>query len=406
MDAVETTEGISHSKLTMASTKTLTTKNDVAEEIKKWIENVEIGQDGHDKSYDKALRYIELLYRRPLSYLELTWFQRQYVKTLLQLWLKKSLGKAFEYLNDEVNDVSQLSTVLTQLNSINSFEDICSKLKDAESPLFNWCDGDCRYFQLILEQKDLLKKTPRFTAFVNCYLKQFKTSCADKVFARCLNDIVDDPYKTFIANLNVFLSSVNEEKKLMDILEKEKFLSHYVENENQTGQDIIKQLVAILSNSTETRQGETSEEGLEWLQTFLAIAKSISEEECWTPKLQLLTKETCKRFLLPETEIEYKEEHGKEIVFITGVVIYVSKMMTKMVEFKVRHTDNKTKNVQKVKIVALQSVHIDCNLDNDTWHGINIDIVTDKLIVDGEVCWDVSGKTATINSSMRGETKI
>ena len=215
-----------------------------------------------------------------------------------------------------------------------------------------------------------------------------------------------EEFEKFIANLNVFLSSVNEEKKLMDILEKEKFLSHYVENENQTGQDIIKQLVAILSNSTETRQGETSEEGLEWLQTFLAIAKSISEEECWTPKLQLLTKETCKRFLLPETEIEYKEEHGKEIVFITGVVIYVSKMMTKMVEFKVRHTDNKTKNVQKVKIVALQSVHIDCNLDNDTWHGINIDIVTDKLIVDGEVCWDVSGKTATINSSMRGETKI
>jgi hypothetical protein len=406
MDEVETNEGISHSKLTMASKKTFTTKDDVAQEIKEWIENVEIGQDGHDKSYVQALRYIELLYRRPLSYLELTWFQRQYVITLLQLWLKKSLGKAFEYLNDEKNDVSQLSTVLTQLNSINLFEDICLKLKDAESPLFNWCDGDCRYLQLILEQKDLLKKTPRFTAFVNCYLKQFKTSCTDKVFSRCLNDIVDDPYKTFIANLNVFLSSVNEEKKLMDILEKEKFLNHYVENENQTGQDIIKQLVAILSNSPETRQGETSEEGLEWLQTFLTNAKSLSEEECWTPKLQLLTKETCKRFLLPETEIECKEEDGKEIIFITGVVIYVSKMMTKMVELKVRHTDNKTKNVQKVKIVALQSVHIDCDLDNDTWHGINIDIVTDKLIVDGAVCWDISGKTATINSSMRGETKI
>nr|CAH0102701.1 unnamed protein product [Daphnia galeata] len=386
----------------MASKKTLTTKDDVAQEIKEWIENVEIGQDGHDKSYFQALRYIELLYRRPLSYLELTWFQRQYVKTLLQLWLKKSLEKAFEYLNDEKNDVSQLSTVLTQLNSINSFEDIRSKLKDAESPLFNWCDGDCRFLKLILEQKDLFKKTPRFPVFVNCYLKQFKTSCIEKVFSQCLGEIVDDPYKTFIANLNVFLSSVNEEKNLMDILEKEKCLVHYVKSENKTGQDIIKQLVSILSNSTETEHEGTSGEGLDyWLQTFLTIAKSISEEKCWTPKLQLLTKETCKRFLLPETEIESKVEDGKEIIFITGVAIYVSKMMTKMVEFKVRHTDNKNENtkVQQVKIVALQSVHIDCGLNNDTWHGINIDIVTDKLIVDGEVCWDVSGKTVTINPS-------
>jgi hypothetical protein len=44
-------------------------------------------------------------------------------------------------------------------------------------------------------------------------------------------------------------------------------------------------------------------------------------------------------------------------------------------------------------------------LDNDTWHGINIDIVTDKLIVDDEVCWDVSGNTVTINPS-RGKTKL
>ncbi len=60
-------------------------------------------------------------------------------------------------------------------------------------------------------------------------------------------------------------------------------------------------------------------------------------------------------------------------------------------------------HVEKIKIVGLTSVYIDCDLDNEIWHGINVDIVTDKLIVDdvtndeyteisGGVLWNISGK--------------
>jgi hypothetical protein len=379
-----------------SNTILLRTDEDVAKELKRWIST---GSDvGSKNFYRKAIEDIESKLNRPLSCLELTWFQRQYVITLLQLWLKKSLGKAFEYLNDEENDVSQLSTILTQLNSINSFEDIRSiKLNDVESPLFNLCDGDCRYLKLILEQEDLFKNTPRFTAFVKCYLKQFKTSCIEKVFSRCLNDIVTDKtngeiHGKFMVALNQFLSNVNEEKNFKDIVDKEEFLSHYLKGENKTGRDIIKQLVEMFGSSSETEQ-EGTVARLEWLQTFLSNANSISEEE-WTPKLQLLTKEICKKFLLPETDIKFKEEDGKQIISIRGVVIFVSQMMTKMIDLKVQHS-----GVEEIQIIGLQSVHIDCHLDNGTWHGINIGITTDKLIVDdpvndGSFCWNVSGEKA------------
>jgi hypothetical protein len=381
-----------------SNTILLRTKEDVAKELKEWMEIGTDSDGGTEKLYDDAIEDIESKLDRPLSCWEMTWTERQYVITLLNLWLKKSLEKAFEYLNDEKNaDVSQLSIVLNQLNySINSFEDIRSfKPKNAESPSLNWCDGDCRYLKLILEQEDLFKNTPRFTAFVKCYLKQFKTLCIEKVFSRCLSEIANnETHEMFIANLNVFLSSVNEEKKLMDILEKEKFLNHYVENENQTGRDIIKQLVEMFSSSSETEQEGTVAAKPEWLQTFLSTAETLSKEE-WPLKLQLLTKETCKRFFLPKTEINFKEEDGKQIISIRGVVIFISQMIVEMSRLKDTHPD-----VEEIQIVGLQSVHIDCDLDNGTWHGINIGITTDKLIVDdsrvndGSFCWNVSGEKA------------
>jgi hypothetical protein len=204
----------------------------------------------------------------------------------------------------------------------------------------------------------------------------------------------------FIAKLNVFLLNIHEDKNLKDILlEKEHSLSHYVKEENKTGQDIIKQLVEMFKNSTETEEGAA---GREWLKEFLSTAETLSKEE-WPPQLQFLTKEMCKGFLLPETEIKFKEENGKQIISIEGVVIFVSKVKQKMVDLKMQLQHS---SVQEIEIIGWKSVHIDCDLGKDTWHGINIGIITDKLVVIDDKCvWNVSGKTAT-NNSTRGETKL
>lgn len=369
-------------------TNNLTTKEGVAEEIKKWMTYAD---DGNQKSYKNAITYIQFKLERPLSCLEMTWFERQYVITLLGLWLNRSLENAFKYLENYDNNINiHMSTVLNELDSINSFEDIHSQVDNVlESQLQNFCDKDCQFLHLILEQKDIFTNTPRFTFFVNYCLKQFKTFCIDGVFSRCVDDVVNDKthgknHKTFIDALNTFLSNVNEEKNLKAEQKKGESLTKYVIiNDNESGRNLVNKLV--------------DSSNFECLKTFPSIADSLMTAE-WTPKLEMLTKETCKKFLLPETEIELKEEEGKQIISINGVTIFISQIIEEMNRFKAGH------HLEEIKIVGLKSVHIDHDLDNTTWHGINVGIVTDKLIVDGKVCWDVSGSNS-ITEQSTGVTK-
>jgi hypothetical protein len=158
--------------------------------------------------------------------------------------------------------------------------------------------------------------------------------------------------------------------------------------------------VEILNCISESEHGRRAEVPEKWLQTFLSNALALSEDE-WTPRLKLLTKETCKQFLLPQTNMELEEEDGKRIICVRGVAIFVSKLIEKMKRLKDENLD-----VEDIKIIGLQSVHIDCDLDNNNWHGINIGIVTDKLIVDNKVCWDVSGQNAIADQSIGGNFGI
>lgn len=432
---------------------TLTAKEEVAREIKEWME---IDQDGTNKTYENAVKHIEFKLERPLSCLEKTWFEMPYVQTVLQMWLEKSFKKAFEYLDNCNNDITKdMSTDLKLLDSINCFEDIRSKVNDVTLPLRNWCDGECRYLKLVFGQEDLFTTTPRFAVSVNCYLNQFKTSCIEKMFSRCLSDIVKDEingqkHEKFIIDLNDFLAFVNEDKNVFEkMLLQLGFPQNNEECNSKTGEELVKELVemfvscskndflasvrkeeilqAILEKDLMMVENTTDSEWrksfhrlvdnisrsflqtdgsqttpsltLEWFQRYQKASSLIMKDVEWTPKLRILTKEMYKKFLLPETEINFKEEDGKQIIFIKGIAIFVSKMLQLMKQLKGEHPD-----VEEIKMVGLKSVHIDCDLDNEIWHGINIGIVTDKLIVDDITdnnaqtwtgfCWNVSGKHA------------
>ncbi|EFX74280.1 hypothetical protein DAPPUDRAFT_252104 [Daphnia pulex] len=436
----------------------LTTEEDVANEIKEWMITSKTDRHTSPKSYKNAVEHIELKLSRPFSCFEATWTERQYVKTVLELWLEKSLGKAFDYMDDEKIDIREVSNVLSQLDSMDSFEDFYCKFNDVESPRRNWCDGECRYLKLILDQKDIFTSTSRFTNIVDCYFKQFTTSCIEKVFSKYLSDLVKDEtngkkYETFIIDLNDFLAIVNEDKNSLEKMLDPNFLKIYLEDYDNTGQDLIKEIVDmyVTSSKNDFLASVKKEEDLQaflekdleenkviienitdtdWQGLFRRLSRNVSSflttvgsqrapgskpewfiryqkasslmnDVEWTPKLQVLTKETCKRFFLPKTEIKVKEEDGKQIISIKGVAIFVSKMIGEMKRLK-----DENPHVEEIKIVGLKSVHIDCDLDNETWHGINVGIVTDKLIVDGVindessmeissgVCWNISGKNS------------
>ncbi|XP_059352805.1 LOW QUALITY PROTEIN: uncharacterized protein LOC130700691 [Daphnia carinata] len=402
MDEKNSTE----SSNTPTPTTSLNNSDDVIEHIRNWIQ-----LDAKPKMHENAIQHIESFVDRKISCLESTLVERQYVKVVLEMWLRKGLRKAVGYLNDETIDISvEMPTLLEELNSINSFEDIGLKLNEATCQLTNLCKAGCQYLQLILNQVDLFKNTPRFSVLVSSYFKQFKEFCIGKVFSRCLDDVTKDQINDkrnceFIVAQNVLLKVATEDLGIQNALE-EYFTGKDVKDfDGANGQDLITQLMEIFASCCDTTVNESS--------TWLNQQKSEKE---WTPKLQILVKETCKAFLLPKTTIKVKDKYGRKIIFIKGVSVFVNKIIDEMKRLK-----EKNPEVQEIQIVGLSSVHVDCHLENEIWYGTNVGIVADRIFIDYEdcrnghkynfkakeptepmeahnffgdfaVCWDVSGK--------------
>ncbi|KAK4027163.1 hypothetical protein OUZ56_016175 [Daphnia magna] len=369
------------------TSKSLNNSNDVIEKIRSWIQS-----DVKSKFHEDAVKYIKSVVVRDLSSLENTLVEILYVEVVLEMWLENSLRKTDDYLNDETIDISvEMPILLKELNSINSFEDIGLKLNETTCQLTNLCDTGCQYLQLILNQVDLFKNTPRFSVLVASYFKEFKASCVEKVFSRCLDDVGKDQTngkrnRELIATLNALFQDASEDvkkfQKIKKVLE-EKFTGKDVKDFDDTnGKDLINRLVEIFASCSDATKNES--------------LNQLKSEKEWAPKLEVLVKETCKAFLFPKTTIKVKDEYGRKIIFIKGVSVFVSKMIEEMQQLKESNSE-----VQEIQIVGLSSVHVDHHLENETWHGTNVGIVADKIFVDYEVCrenqknnvcWDVSGK--------------
>ncbi|KAK4026439.1 hypothetical protein OUZ56_015437 [Daphnia magna] len=358
------------------------TQEDVAKEIKNWIQ-----LDNEDidlKLLPNAVSHIESELGRQLSSLETTSLEWQYVKIVLEMWHSEASRKMFDDLENPATDISiELSTLLCELNSVNSFQEIDTKLEVDGSRLRIWCDGGCRYLQMIVKQEELFKDTPRFTILVPCYFNHFKIFCINELFSRCWNYVVNDTtngkkYRKFLSALNNFLANIMECKEFQDIMEK-------VVSENMLAMDSIISWPKCINMICEHFPTDYTEESL--IQCLKQAAASIADDD-WTREFTSLVKEILKKNLLPKTNVQVKNEDGREIISIQGNVVFLSKIMEKMIELK-------SNIVQEIQIVGLVSVHVDCSLENDIWHGINVGVITDKIIVDCEVLWNVSGQHIT-----------
>jgi hypothetical protein len=343
------------------------TEQHVADKIKEWVAQ-QTNAETQTHFFKDAISYIELIVGRQISCLETTWIERQYVKIVLEMWLRESFEKAFAYLEEKSFDFNTLtSELLKQLKLIHSFEDLkenSSKLP-AESKLRDWCE--CRYLQLILGQKSLFKNTPRFAILVPSYFQYFKTSLTDQILSRSRKGLTEDQIN-FISALTDFLDkAINGATNFQDILE-QNFL------ENEFGKESLKHLVDTYNNKVAPDRDR--------FHHFQPLA-----DDSWTSQLKLQIKEICKTLLLPETVVDVQKEDGKEIISIKGVVDFVSKILQEMINLKIQNSI-----VKEIKIVGLLSVHVDCDLESKDWHGMNVGIVTDKIYVDKKVCWDVSGQ--------------
>ena len=362
-----------------------TEEEDVAQCIEECVRPGSPGLN-HAKLRQVVRRIEETILKRQLNNIELAFIQRKYVQVLLKLWLNESLEKVDEEMKS-TDFSTEMSALLKQLESIRCLRNI--QLLDENSKLRSWCDGE--RLRLILGQIDVFETAPYSFTLVNNHFQQFKKSCTEKVFSQCLSDRDNaEKHLKFISALNDFLSYVNLDNRRPKMFA-DYFLQNYVVNDNSNGRELIQRLV-------ERCDIHLNEDPSGVVEKFVGSANSLAADE-WTPRLQSLTKETCRKLLLPLLTTEIKREGERRIVVVKGIAILVSKIKKRMAQLKGES------NAQEVQIVGLASIHVDCNLEREIWHGINVVVVTDKLFIDGDFHWDVSGQNcyAQLGTSREGQ---
>uniref|UniRef100_A0A914W311 Chloroplast protein-transporting ATPase n=1 Tax=Plectus sambesii TaxID=2011161 RepID=A0A914W311_9BILA len=63
-------------------------------------------------------------------------------------------------------------------------------------------------------------------------------------------------------------------------------------------------------------------------------------------------------------------------------------------------THRQTRNVEEVRLLATFTLWIDSDLENDTWHSINIVVLAGRVIVDKECKWNLSGHDSVVTYSL------
>lgn len=204
-------------------------------------------------------------------------------------------------------------------------------------------------------------------------------ACTELSYSQCQLDNYLPKQLNFISALNEFLAFINGHPERSNVLE-DQFNNENVENDDIPGRDLIRLL------SERCHQLFLSNNNLfEPVKRFKRLADSLTADD-WTDQFQTLSKDICKSYLLPVTSFEEKVEGGRRIVVIKGAVIFVSQVKFRIVEFLTK--------AQEVQIIGLATVHVDCNLENVIWHGMNVVVIADKIIIteDQPVLWDVSGR--------------
>ena len=311
---------------------------------------------------------LEEEYQHQFDYLHV---EKNYVETVLKLWLEESRQNAYNYLqNIEIDIGIEMPNLLSQLDSIQFLKDV--QQLDQNSRILSWCGGNS--LQLIFDQSDIFETTRQTTNLVSSYLNRFKEACTHKIVSLCLKD---EEQRLFIQSLNKFLGFVNTNVRRPMVFTQD-FLNNELTNDCVTGKELIYKLLELCHKHF---QDDKKHDHVEKL---LENSNLLSAEK-WTFPLQTLVKEICKRLLLPSTTVEHKAEGGRRIIVVKGVSVFVSEAKDEMLRLKNEY------EAQEVQIVGLSSVRVDCDLEQENWHGINIGVVTEKIFVDRKVCWDVSG---------------
>lgn len=307
-----------------------------------------------------------------LNILEVAFIENNYIEMLLFTWVKKSLSKAEKYLKGCTFDTNEMQAIMNNLGSIKTISDI----DEQDNPkIAEWCS---KHLDVILAQPGLFSNS-----ICTESLKSFKEECTDLIVQKCRdNRDENDRTAMFLEILSEFLMHVNYDPNREEIFD----LNHrrYLKG-SISGKEFISRVADRAYRLSKTKSEVTTR--------FKKAGFNLLESD-WTRDFDRVVKRICRQLTFESTTIIQliKEQGGRLTIEARGMAITFSRILEQLNRLKMKNTQ-----VTELRIVCTVALHIDCDLDNEIWHGTNLVIATDHLYLADRLDrynWDVSGLDA------------
>ncbi|MDR0288892.1 MAG: hypothetical protein LBH78_02480 [Rickettsiales bacterium] len=316
--------------------------NDRRQEIKDIISK-EIAEHKSDLAQVKS--YIEEKFHKSLSTIDDAYIEKKYIKYCARFWLQETTN----FLKKLTESKSR--TVIQEI--FNSLDDI-QGLSQIPNPL-----NQLEYYTLLMEHYKLVRKEDE-----KIFISRFKKECLEQIVA------YSDSAKKELVLLETFVNFLSFSKSLQSViagLELEDFcrgdlsFDELINNIMKLKVDIYGENLIVLQEVTE---------GLKEKEDLFLIDKF---------------KEVIGAYIKP-VEVQERRIDDRLVVEVTGKNIVVSEILQQL--------ENKLseKNIEEVRFVGADIIHIDTNLKSKVWQGRNVVILTKAIKVYDQVTWNVSGK--------------
>ncbi|XP_076226110.1 uncharacterized protein LOC116426667 isoform X1 [Nomia melanderi] len=290
--------------------------------------------------------YIEEKFHKPLSFVDDAYIERKYMKYCSEFWIQEII----DFLKRSTDSKSCIFSqeIFSSLDSIESLSNIPNFFKQLE------------YYKLLIEHYPLVSKKNEkilISRFKKEYLEQTAayTDYAEKELL-------------FLETFLDFLSISTNLQSIIAELELEDFCCGKL-----SFHEFLKKIVDL----------DVSTYGAN-LAALQEVAKCLQQEN----DLFLIDKfkEVIGAYLKP-VRIQERKTDDRLVIEVRGKNVVVSEIL-----WRLENNLSKNSNVEEVRFVGADVIHIDSNLKSEVWHGRNIAVLTKAIKVHDKVTWNVSGE--------------
>lgn len=289
--------------------------------------------------------YIEERLHRSLSTIDNAYIERKYIKYCARLWLQETTNLLKELTESKSRAVIQ--EIFNSLDDIKGLSQIPNPLNQLEC------------YILLMKHYELVRKEDE-----KIFISRFKKECLEQIVA------YSDSAEKELVFLETFVDFLSSSKNLQSIIA-ELELGDFCRGDlsfDELINNIMKLEVDTYGENLTVLQGAT--EGLEKEDLFL-IDKF---------------KEVIGAYIKP-VEVQERRIDGRLVVEVTGKNIVVSEIL-----WQLENTLSENSNIEEVRFVGADVIHIDADFKNKVWYGKNVVVLTKTIKVHDKVTWNVSGK--------------